>query len=143
MFCYESFDGWGWKDFFGAQHLLCDSDYSSWYWKCPLMGQSILLVFFTKLRFTVFLARCLFLLSHFLVVEAEDYQLPKSTSHILSVPLNLDCVKILSDPSLFLLQLSPWLCLCQIAIWADDTALHSWRDKPSDLSQQVEIASEL
>ena len=71
------------------------------------MGQSILLVFFTKLRFTVFLARCLFLLSHFLVVEAEDYELPKSTSHILSVPLTLDCVKILSDPSFFLLQLSP------------------------------------
>ena len=32
------------------------------------------------------------LLIHFLV--AEDYELPKSTSHILSVPLTLECVRI-------------------------------------------------
>ena len=35
-----------------------------------------------------------FLLIHFLVVE--DYELPKSTSHILCVPLNLECVRIIS-----------------------------------------------
>ena len=32
------------------------------------------------------------LLIHFLV--AEDYELPKSTSHILSVSLTLECVRI-------------------------------------------------
>ena len=47
-----------------------------------------------------------FLLSHF--SEVEDYELPKSTVHRLSVPLTLECVKFYLDPSLFsLLQLSP------------------------------------
>ena len=40
-----------------------------------------------------------FLLILFLVVE--DHELPKSTSHILSVPLNLECVRILSWPISF------------------------------------------
>ena len=35
-----------------------------------------------------------FLLIHFLVVE--DYELPKSTSHAVSVPLSLGCIIILS-----------------------------------------------
>ena len=34
-------------------------------------------------------------------------------------------------------------CYCNITIWADDTALNSSCDKPSDLSQQFEIAYEL
>ena len=38
--------------------------------------------------------RYCFLLSHFLVVE--DYELSQSTSHLLSVPLSLECVRILS-----------------------------------------------
>ena len=46
------------------------------------------------------MVRCLLLIL-FLVVE--DYELPKSTSHILSVPLNLERVRI--DPYLF----SPFL----------------------------------
>ena len=40
------------------------------------------------------MVRCFFLLIHFLAVE--DYELPKSTSHILIVPLNLDYANILS-----------------------------------------------
>ena len=38
--------------------------------------------------FILFMVRCFFLLIHFLVVE--DYQLPKSTSLILSLPLTLE-----------------------------------------------------
>ena len=37
---------------------------------------------------------CFFLLSHFLAVA--DYELSKSTSHLLSVALTLECVRILS-----------------------------------------------
>ena len=51
-----------------------------------------------KIKFILFMVRCFFLLIHFLVVEY--YELPKSTSHILSVPLTLDCVRVL-NPSLF------------------------------------------
>ena len=50
-----------------------------------------------------------FLLIHFLVVE--DYELPKSTSHILSVPLNLECLNMEIwnlDPFFF----SPILTVC-------------------------------
>ena len=43
--------------------------------------------------------RCFFLLIHFLVVE--DYELPKSTNHVLSVPLNLECIRILSLSFIF------------------------------------------
>ena len=42
------------------------------------------------------------LLIHFLIVE--EFELPKNTSHVLSVPLTLECVRILSwslDLSLF------------------------------------------
>ena len=42
----------------------------------------------------MFLVRCFFLLSHFLVIE--DYALSKSTSHLQSVPLTLECVRIVS-----------------------------------------------
>ena len=45
-----------------------------------------------KIKFYILYGKCLFLLIHFLV--AEDYELPKSTSHILSV---LECVRILSS----------------------------------------------
>ena len=84
------------------------------------------------------MVRCYFLLIHFLVVE--DYKLPKSTSHILSVPLNLECVRILSwSISFFNCLLDD--VLCKTAIWADDNALNSLCDKPSDLSQQVVIWS--
>ena len=85
--------------------------------------------------------RCFFLLIYFLV--AEDYESPKSTSHALSVPLNLECVRFLSWSISFF---SYFNCLsddvlCKIAIWADDNALNSSCDKPSDLTQQVVIWS--
>ena len=85
------------------------------------------------------MVRCFFLLIHFLVVE--DYELPKSTSHILGAPLTLECVRILSSSIFFLFFFNclPDDILCKIAIWADDAALNSSCSKPSDLSQQVEI----
>ena len=97
--------------------------------------------FFTKLRFILFMVRCFFLLIHFLAVE--DYELPKSTSHILIVPLNLDYANILSWSISFFSYFNclPDDVLCKIAIWADDNALNSSCDKPSDLSQQVVIWS--
>ena len=109
------------------------------YFRCLLTGYSILLVLFTKLSFILFMVRCFFLLIHFLLVE--DYELPKSTSHFLSVPLNLECIRI---PSRFISFFFYFNCLpddvlCKIAISADDNALNSSRDKPSDLSQQVVI----
>ena len=39
------------------------------------------------------MARCIFLLIDFLV--EEDYELPKSTNHIISVSLTMECVRIL------------------------------------------------
>ena len=85
------------------------------------------------------MVRCFFLLIHFLVVE--DYELPKSTSHILSVPLNLECVRI---PSWFISFFSyfnflPDDVLCKIATWADDNASNPSCDKPSALLQQVDL----
>ena len=56
--------------------------------------ESMLLVSCKKLSFTLFMVRCFFLLIHFLVVEGSE--LPKSASYSLSVPLNLECVRILS-----------------------------------------------
>ena len=87
------------------------------------------------------MVRCLFLLIHFLVVQ--DYKLAKSTSHILSVPLNVECFKVLSWCIFFF---SYFNCLfdhvqCKITIWAVDNALNSSQDKPSDLSEQVVIWS--
>ena len=52
-------------------------------------------LFLTKLSFTLVMVRSFFLLIHFLVVE--DYELCKITSYILSVPLTLECIKILSS----------------------------------------------
>ena len=45
---------------------------------------------FQKFEFYVVYGKFFILLIDFLVVE--DYELPKSTSHILKVPLNLECV---------------------------------------------------
>ena len=69
----------------------------------------------------LFMVRSFLLLIHFLPVE--DYELPKSTSHILSVLLTLERVKIL---------FSYFNCL------ADDVMC-----KIPDLTQQVEIGYEL
>ena len=48
-------------------------------------------------------------------------------------------------PTLFLLYINdlPDDVICNIAIYADDTALYSKCDRASDLSQQLELASEL
>ena len=54
----------------------------------------MLLVFFIKLSFIVFMVKFFFLLSNFLVVE--DYELYKSTSHLLSAQLTLEYVRILT-----------------------------------------------
>ena len=47
-----------------------------------------------KIKFYLFIVRRFFLLIHFLVVE--DHESPKSTCHVLHVPLTLECVRILS-----------------------------------------------
>ena len=48
--------------------------------------------------FILFIVRCFFLLIHLLVVE--DYESPKSASHILSVPLTLNASEFYLDPCL-------------------------------------------
>ena len=47
-----------------------------------------------KIKFFMVYGKMFFLMIHFLI--EEDYELPKSTSHSLSVPLTLECVIILS-----------------------------------------------
>ena len=54
--------------------------------------------FSKKLNFILFMVRCFFLLIHLLVVE--DYESPKSASHILSVPLTLNASEFYLDPCL-------------------------------------------
>ena len=77
------------------------------------------------------------LLIHILVVK--DYELPKCADHVLNVPLTVECVKNVDPAFFFLINCLPDDVLGKVAIWADDTALNSSCDKPSDLSQQVEI----
>ena len=100
----------------------------------------MLLFFFTKLSFTVFMVRCFFLLIRFLLVG--DYGLSKSTSHFLSVPLTLECVRILFwsiSFSFFFFNFLPDDVICKIAICGDDNALNWSCAKPSYLSQQAEM----
>ena len=88
------------------------------------------------------MVRCFFSLIHFLVVK--DYELPKSIkSYILSVTLNLECVRIPSWSISFFSYFSclPDNVLCKFAIWADNNTLNSSCDQPSDLLQQVVIWS--
>ena len=89
----------------------------------------------------LFMVKCFFLLIHFLV--AEDHELPESTSHILSVPLNLECVRILSWSIAFSSYFNcfPDDVLCKIAFWVYYNDLNSLCDKPCDLSQKVVIWS--
>ena len=95
-----------------------------------------------KIKFYCVYGKIFFSLSHFLLVE--DYDLSKSTSHLLTVPLTLECVGILPW-SIFFLYFSclPDDVLCKIVILANDTAPNSSCDKPSDLSQQAETAYKL
>ena len=124
-----------WKDFCGAQNLWCDSDYSWWYFKCLFTGKGMLQVFFKKGSFICL--GCVFFLSHLLVIKS--YELSKDTSHFLSVPLALECIRILYWCIFFYFGCLPHEVLCNIVIWADDTALDSSCEKPSNLLQQVEI----
>ena len=100
---------------------------------------------FLKIKFYIVYGKILmvryFLFIYFLVVE--DYELPKSTSHVLSVPLNLECIRILSWSMSFFYYFNclPDDVLCKIAIWADDNSFNSSCDKPSELWQQVVIWS--
>ena len=73
-----------------------------------------------------------FLLINFLVVK--DYESSKSTNHVLSVPLNLECIRILSLSVSFFFYCNclPDDVLCKMSI-------NSSCDKPSDLLQQVGI----
>ena len=90
----------------------------------------MVMVFFTNLSFIVFIVRCILLLSHFLA--AEYYELSKSTSHLLSLPLTLNL-----GPSLFFYFIClPDNVLCNIA-------LNSPCDKAFNFSQQVEITDDL
>ena len=70
-------------------------------------------------------------------------QMSKSSNHLVSVPLTLECVRILDlDPSLLaVLQQSPWWCSvydCYLSRWYCSHL--SSCDKPSNLLQQDEIA---
>ena len=125
--------------FLCIQYLWCFLNYSSWYFKYLLTRYSILLVFFTKLSFILFMVKCFISLIHFIV--GEHYEFPKSTIHILSVPLNLECVRILSWSISFFSYFNclPDDVLCKIAIWADDNALNLSCYKPFDLSLQAVI----
>ena len=62
------------------------------------------------------MVRCFFLLINFL--EVEDYELPKNTSHVPSVRLTLECVRILSRSIsvFFYFNYLPDDALCKIAI---------------------------
>ena len=98
---------------------------------------------FQKIKFYIVYGKMFFLIDQFLIDQLEDYELPKNTSHIVIVPINLECVRILSWSISFYSYFNclPGDVLCKIAIWADDNALNLSCDKPSDLSQQVVIRS--
>ena len=58
------------------------------------------------------MVKCFFLLIQFLVVE--DYELPKSKSHILIVPLTLECVEFYLDSSFFSILIVSLMMLCNL-----------------------------
>ena len=60
---------------------------------------------------------CFFLLIHISVIE--DYELPKSTSHILSAPKLWNVSEFYLDPSLFFFYFNclPVYVLCKIITW--------------------------
>ena len=78
---------------------------SSWYSKWLLTGWSNTTGLLHKIKFYCVFGKMFFLMRHFLVVE--DYKLSKRTSHILSEPLTLERIRILSWRIFFLLQLFP------------------------------------
>ena len=91
--------------------------------------------FLHKIKFYIVYVKMLFLIDSILSAS-------RTTDHVLSRPLTLECVWILSW---FIHFFFYFYCLsgvlCKIAIWAYDTALNSSFDKPFDLSQQMEPMS--
>ena len=83
------------------------------------------------------MARYFFLLIHFLVVE--DYELLKSISHVVSVPLTLECVRniSLSISFFFYFNCFPDDVLCKNPIRADDTALNLSCNNSFELLQPI------
>ena len=92
-----------------------------------------MLVFFTNFSLTEFQVRYLVLFLLFSVIER------------LGVILDGKSSQEYPGPTLFLLNINdlPDDVVCDIAIYADDTTLYSKCHQASDLSQQLELASEL
>ena len=97
---------------------------------------TLLVVFFTKLSFVLFMVRCFFLIDSFLSSRrlwvAEKYRSCSRCTTDSEMRQNSILIH------LFFLLL-PDDVQCKIPIWPEDTALNLSCDKPSDLSQQVEI----
>ena len=93
------------------------------------------------------MVRWFFLLIHFLIVE--DYELPKSIIRILSVPLTLECVRIisLSMPFFFYFNYLPddvlswWYWWSSVRFLSELTILlaNHMANKLTQLSQQVKM----
>ena len=104
------------------------------FWWLQLMGFLWQLVVFTKWSLIMFIVEWFLLLSHFLIVE--DYELPQSPSHLLSLSVTLEYSRILYWSISFFLYINflPDDVACKIDVWADVTTRNSTRDKTSDLS---------
>ena len=97
-----------------------------------------MLVFFTKLSFIVFTVRC-----HFLVVE--DYAFSQNTSHLRSVSLTLEYVRILSWSISFFSALIVSQMMFYVKLLSElmIVTLNSSCYKTSNLFQQAVRAFEL
>ena len=97
-----------------------------------------MLVFFTDLGFMEFL------ISSFLSNRELQVVLDGKSSQEYLVNAGVPQGSILG-PTLFLLYINdlPDYVICNIAVHADDTTLYSKSYQASDLSQQLELASEL
>ena len=123
--------------------LTVDADMISVALNTSSVTQAIDLELILALKFYRIYGKMCFLIESFL--RSKDYELPKSTSHLLSVPLSLEYVRILSYSISFFYNLNCLTdgVLCKIAIRADITTVISLWDKPSDVLQLVEIVYEL
>ena len=103
-----------------------------------------MLVFFHKLRFYGISGQIFGLISSFLSNRWLQVVLDGKSSQEYPVNAGVPQASIL-DPTLFLLYINdhPDDVVCDIAIYADDTALYSKCVQASDLWQELEQASEL